>query len=49
MAYSHIKLAEYAVAKCIAEEPAFKWWVSDTMHKQNHIISKMKKKYSIGR
>jgi hypothetical protein len=27
------------------EEPAFKWWVSNTLRKQNHIISKVKKKY----
>jgi hypothetical protein len=33
------------VANQIAEEPAFKWWVSNTLHKQNHIISKVKKKY----
>ncbi len=29
-----IELAEYAVANCIAEELAFKWWVSDTLCKQ---------------
>jgi hypothetical protein len=29
----------------IVKEPAFKWWVSNTLHKQNHIISKVKKKY----
>ena len=40
-----VELAEYAVANHIAEEPAFKWWVSDTLRKQNHIISKVKKKY----
>jgi hypothetical protein len=40
-----IELAEYAVANHIAEEQAFKWWVSDTLHKQNCIISKVKKKY----
>jgi hypothetical protein len=27
------------VANQIAEEPVFKWWVSDTLHKQNHIIT----------
>jgi hypothetical protein len=27
------------------EEPAFKWWVSNTFRKWNHIISKVKKKY----
>ena len=37
-----VELAEYAVTNRIAEEPAFKWWVSDTLRKQNHIISKVK-------
>jgi hypothetical protein len=40
-----VELAEYAVTNQIAEEPAFKWWVSNTLHKQNLIISKVKKKY----
>jgi hypothetical protein len=40
-----VELAEYAVANQIAEEPAFKWWVSNTLRKQNHIISKVKKNY----
>jgi hypothetical protein len=40
-----VEFAEYAVVNLIAEEPAFKWWVSDTLRKQNHIISKVKKKY----
>jgi hypothetical protein len=39
-----IELAENAVANQIVEEPAFKWWVSNTLHKQNCIISKVKKK-----
>jgi hypothetical protein len=39
-----IELAEYAVANQIAEEPAFKWWVSNTLHNWNHIILKVKKK-----
>jgi hypothetical protein len=39
-----IELAEYAVANQIAEEPAFKWWVSNTLRKQNHIISKVKRR-----
>jgi hypothetical protein len=38
-----VELAEYAVANRIVEEPAFKWWVSNTLHKWNHIISKVKK------
>jgi transcriptional accessory protein Tex/SPT6 len=40
-----IELAEYAVVNQIVEEPAFKWWVSNTLRKHNHIISKVKKKY----
>jgi hypothetical protein len=40
-----VELAEYAVANWIAEEPAFKWWVSNTLRKRNRIISKVKKKY----
>jgi hypothetical protein len=40
-----VELAEYAVANWIAEEPAFKLWVTNTLHKWNHIISKVKKKY----
>jgi hypothetical protein len=40
-----IELAEYAVVNQIAQEPAFKWWVSNTLCKQNYIISKIKKKY----
>jgi hypothetical protein len=40
-----VELAEYVVVNQIAEELAFKWWVSITLHKQNHIISKVKKKY----
>jgi hypothetical protein len=40
-----VELAEYAVTNRIAEEPAFKWWVSDTLRKRNRIISKVKRKY----
>jgi hypothetical protein len=40
-----IELAEYAVANRIVEEPAFKWWVSHMLRKQNRIISKVKSKY----
>jgi hypothetical protein len=35
------ELAVYAVAKQIAEELVFKWWVSNSLHKQ----MKVKKKY----
>ena len=42
---SPVELAEYAVANRINQEPAFAWWVSYTLKKQNHIISKVKAKY----
>jgi hypothetical protein len=38
-----VELAEYAVANQIAEEPAFKWWVSNTLREQNPVISKVKR------
>jgi hypothetical protein len=38
-----VELAEYAVANWIAEEPAFKWWVSNTLHEWNCIFSKVKR------
>eukprot|EP00804_Cyclotella_cryptica_P006136 CCRYP_018441-RA/>CCRYP_018441-RA protein AED:0.26 eAED:0.26 QI:0/0/0/1/0.25/0.4/5/0/619 len=38
-------MAEYAVANKIAEEPAFAWWVSFCVDKQNRIINKVKSKY----
>ena len=40
-----IELAEYAVANRIQEEPAFKWWVSDTLRTRNRIIGKVKSRY----
>ena len=40
-----IKVAEYAVANRIAEELAFKWWVSNVLKCRNHIISKVKNCY----
>jgi hypothetical protein len=40
-----IKLAEYTVLNQIDEEPAFKWWVSLVIHKQNRMVNKVKKKY----
>jgi hypothetical protein len=39
-----IELAEYAVANWIAEEPAFKWWVSYTTdHWQRALNKEMSK------
>jgi hypothetical protein len=38
-----IELAEYAIANQTHEEPAFKWWISDVLHRRNRIISKVKR------
>jgi hypothetical protein len=40
-----LQLAEYAVANRIQEEPAFKWWVSETLRTRNRIIAKVKNRY----
>jgi hypothetical protein len=40
-----IEVAEYAVANRIQEEPAFKWWVPETLRTRNRIIGKVKSKY----
>ena len=40
-----IELAEYAVANRIQEEPAFKWWVPETLRMRNRIIGKVKSRY----
>ena len=40
-----VELAEYAKAKDIDEEPAFKWWVHHTLRKRDRIVSKVKSKY----
>ena len=40
-----IEVTAYAVANCIVEETAFKWWVSQTVRKRNRVISKLKGKY----
>ena len=37
-----IETAEYAVANKISEEPAFKWWVEDTLRRRHRIINKVK-------
>jgi hypothetical protein len=37
-----IEVAEYAVANKLSDEPAFKWWVEDTLRKRNRIIKKVK-------
>ena len=40
-----VQLAKYAVANCLTEEPAFKWWVPHVLHRRNQIISKVKSHY----
>ena len=40
-----VELAEYAIANDLQEEPAFKWWVNDTLRKRDRIVSKVKAKY----
>jgi hypothetical protein len=40
-----IQLAEYAVANRIQEEPAFKWWMAETLRTRNRIIAKVKSHY----
>ena len=37
-----IELTEYASARGIADEPAFKWWVSYTLRKRDVIVSSVK-------
>jgi hypothetical protein len=36
-----VKVAEYAKANRIAEEPTFAWWVNDVIWQRNRIISKI--------
>ena len=36
------KLAEYAMTNRLVEEPAFKWWVPQTLRWRNHIFAKVK-------
>ncbi|GAX10696.1 hypothetical protein FisN_14Lu214 [Fistulifera solaris] len=44
--HSHpLQLAEFAVARQIAEEPAFSWWVPYTLKKRTRIIKAMAKRY----
>ena len=40
-----VEVAEYAIANRLAEEPAFKWWVSHVIKRCNRIISKVKSCY----
>ena len=40
-----IEVAEYAVANRLQDEPAFKWWVPETLRTRNRIIGKVKSRY----
>jgi hypothetical protein len=40
-----VKLAEYAIANQISDEPAFAWWVPKVIKHRKRIIAKLKKKY----
>ena len=40
-----VDLAEFAIQKGIAEEPAFALWIPFTIKKRNRIIAKIKSKY----
>eukprot|EP00979_Chaetoceros_neogracilis_P016060 scaffold6898_cov247-Chaetoceros_neogracile.AAC.1 len=40
-----LELAEYAVANEIDDEPAFKWWVKETLKRRDRIIGKVQSKY----
>jgi hypothetical protein len=40
-----VELDEYAVANRISDEPAFAWWVPQTLRKRNRIVDKVKKRY----
>ena len=43
--FNPIYAAEYAVANKIQDEPAFKWWVPETLQSQNQINGKPKSRY----
>ena len=40
-----VDMAEYSVANEISDDPAFNWWVKDTLRHRYIIISKVKYKY----
>ena len=40
-----VELAEYDVANEISDEPAFNWWVKETLRQIYRIISKIKSRY----
>ena len=40
-----VEMDEYAVANEISDEPAFNWWVKETLRHRDRIISKVTSKY----
>jgi len=40
-----VKVAEYAAANKLVEEPAFAWWAKDVLYKRDRIIKKVKLRY----
>ena len=40
-----IETAEYAVANKIVHEPAFAWWIPETLRQRGRIVEKVKSKY----
>eukprot|EP00957_Ditylum_brightwellii_P138876 10585433-Ditylum_brightwellii.AAC.1 len=40
-----VEFAEYVVVNCLADKPAFKWWVPHAIRKREQIINKVKSKY----
>jgi len=41
-----VQVAEFAVSKGLIDEPAFAWWVKETLARKNHIIKAMKTRYA---
>jgi len=41
-----IQVAEYAVSQGLQNEPAFSWWVKDTISRKNRIVKAMKTRYA---
>ena len=44
-----VDVAEFAAARRIQDQPAFSWWVSDTLKKRDIIISKVKARLKEGK
>ena len=40
-----VELADYAVANGLEHEPAFHWWVGQTLRRRDRIVSKVKSRY----